>query len=145
MHADSVVFRLHKGQATIEAYKDGRNTADGFEARHNIYARATLRDYSADHYYVEPADLPRFNGFVIKHSGVRFNDDLRTLIGRLGIGDTVTLAWTRGNNNENNRGIGWSRDELRLIIAKPKGKTESYLVDVNVGPDNSARMITLAR
>lgn len=54
-------------------------------------------------------------------------------------GDELQIHWIRGNNHEKLREIEWARDELQLLIRR--GKTVStYLLDVYVGPDNTARM-----
>lgn len=136
--ADSVVFRLYQGQATIEAILRGRGTSTGFDQTHYVFASTSVRDYSAETYCVEAEG---YTGFVMFHCGVGHNDRLATLVDALAIGSTVRLAWVRGNDNENNRSIGWVRDELSLIVTSAKGKVSTFLVDVQVGPDNTARMV----
>lgn len=140
-HADSVVFRLYKGQATVEATLRGDRSTCGFDQTHSVYADASVRDYSASHYAV---GTEGYTGFVMFHSGVAYNDTLATLVDAMAVGSTLRLEWTRGNDNENNRQVGWVRDELRLVVTGAKGKTQSFLVDVQVGPDNTARMVKIA-
>lgn len=143
-HADSVLFRMHRGQATVEAVKRGENTHDGFEQKHTIFCAGTVtayqRDASVDHGFTTDC----YSAFHSRQSA-QFDPTLRTLLDRIRLGDTLTLAWTRGNDSENTRSIGWHRDELRLVITSDKGKREVYLVAVEVGPDNSARMVQRSR
>ncbi len=139
--ADSVVFRLYQGQATIEANLDAARSSTGFDEMHTIHCSASVLDYSAEGSTVrEPAD---YQGFHMEHSGVKYNDDLRSIVSRIAVGDSVRLAW-QVNSSGNLRESGWVRDELRLVLTNDKGKHETYIVDVQVGPDNTARMIKYA-
>jgi hypothetical protein len=151
-HADKIIFRLYEDSCTIECVKDGEHTSDGFEQTHTIYCDVKITDYSASHSWVEPERLRNYTGFHMEHTGVSFNDDLRTLVDMIPIGGRLTLSWTRGNDNESNREIGWVRDELRLIVhhpgrevaGQPQRKPRqpwSFIVEIRVGPDNTARMV----
>lgn len=139
--ADSVVFRLYQGQATVEGTLRGDKTSSGYDQTHTVFAETSVRDYSAEHYAV---GAEGYTGFVMFHSGVAYNAVLSTLVDAMALGSTLRLEWTRGNDNENNRQVGWVRDELRLVVTSPKGKVSTHLVDVQVGPDNTARMVKRA-
>jgi hypothetical protein len=139
--ADSVVFRLYQGQATVEANLRGDRTSNGFDQKHTVFAETSVRDYSAEHYAV---GAEGYTGFVMFHSGVRYNPVLDTLVEAMAPGSMLRLEWTRGNDNENNRQVGWVRDELRMVVISAKGKVSTFLVDVQVGPDNTARMVKRA-
>lgn len=139
-HADKVIFRLTKdGTSWLEATRDAQHTADGFEQTIRIPVATNLQDFGAEHYSV---DADGYTGFHMS-SSAQYDDHTRTLVhGVLRTGDEVTLRWVRGNNNEAGRGIGWHRDELRLVIQRGSLKRrQSHLVAVYVGPDNTARMI----
>lgn len=139
-NADSVVFRLYNGQATIEANRDARNTPDGFDAKSVIYAGGSLvMDYTNDR-----TGSTGFAAFHMEHSGPRYDVDLATLVGRIAKGDTLQLRWVRGNDSDLTRSLGIVRDELRLRIVKPSGREESYLVTSSATLDNSARMVRRA-
>lgn len=148
--ADSVVFRLYQGQATIEANRDARNSPDGFDAKSVIYAGGErVSDYTRTGDNDGYAMGNRRNGgrgyaaFHMEHSGPKYSRDLATLISRLAVGNTVKLEWVRGNDSELTREAGIVRDELRLVIVKGK-REESYLVESSATLDNSARMVRLA-
>ena len=144
-HADSVVFRLWKGQATIEAIRDGRDTADGFDAKHILYVGAAhVADY---HPGVSPEPGQRhWAGFHMEH---HFNAKTRTLMDRLVVGGRVELHWVRNNTTEVVTEAGLVRDELYLHVLDRPGKTGTparpavYLVTFYVGYDNTARLIRL--
>lgn len=139
--ADSVVFRLYQGQATVEGIQRGDRTTSGFDQTHTVFAETSVRDFGAASYCV---GAEGYTGFVMFHSGAAYNATLATLIDAMAVGSTLRLEWTRGNDNENNRQVGWVRDELHLVVTSAKGKASTFLVDVQVGPDNTARMVKTA-
>jgi hypothetical protein len=140
MSADSIVFRLRDGQSTIEAHRDGSRTADGFDGMHAVYCETWVSDYARSEAGTKASG---YAGFYMKHTGARYDDVLRTVVDLLSTGVTVRLTWTAANNNQNNREIGWVRDELRLTTVAPDGKrTRTFLIAVQVGPNDTARMIT---
>lgn len=139
---EMVTFHLYNGQGSIHIHKDGARAADGFDQLHAIYTESTIHDYTPDTSYAFREDASNYGAF---HSDMAYSDTYRTLIARIRIGDTLRLMWTMANDNDNNRAIGWHRDELRLRITHKNGNVESYLVGVSVGPDNSARMCKVAR
>lgn len=148
-HADSIVFRLYKGQATIEANLDAQRSPTGFEQKHLIYVGgAHVTDYSREHSYVPEKEWHRYSGFHMEHSGVRYNHPLRTLVDRLRIGGTASLHWIRGNSSPLTIEAGLVVDVLYLHITQPPMKaatkppvTDVYMVDYSVSQDNSARMV----
>lgn len=67
----------------------------------------------------------------------------KTIVRAIHIGDTIQLEWLRGNNSQAIEMAGCVRDELRLKIMWDGKPRASFLVDVYVGPDNTARMVRL--
>lgn len=68
----------------------------------------------------------------------------RTIARAMRPGDQVRLDWMAGNDSPVMNDAGYHRDELRLILAGPDGKNvRTFLVDVYVGPDNTARMVRM--
>lgn len=66
----------------------------------------------------------------------------RTIAGVMRPGDSVHLSWIADNNCGNTREVGFHHDELRLLLTGPEGKNRrTFLARVEVGPDNTARMV----
>lgn len=141
-HADTIVFRLNDGQATIEASIDARNSRDGFEHTSVSYVAHDVTDYERGRSDV-PMSERRYSGFVYMGSA-KFDQVTQTLLTRIAKGDTVTLAWRYGNGVPVLRDVGYRTDDLRVLITKPSGRVETYLVESSTGPDNSARMVKRA-
>lgn len=144
LNADSITFHLRDGQGSIRAHRRGERTSSGFDEFHEIYTTTTMRDYDKDAGTSGTRELTAYAAFHMEYSP-QYDLPCRSLLARIRTGDTLQLRWTRSNNNENNRNIGWERDELHLGIHHAKGRDEEYLVDVQVGPDNTARMVTRRR
>lgn len=140
LNADSITFHLSEGQGRIRAHRRGEHTSTGFDQYHEIFTDTRVMDYDQDAGTSGTKGLESYSGFHMEHSS-QYSLQVRTLLHRIRIGDTLQLRWTRSNNNDNNRRIGWERDELYLGIHHTKGRDEEYLVAVSVGPDNTARMV----
>lgn len=139
-HADSITFHLSEGQGFIRAHRRSEHTATGFDEQVSIYTETRVQNYQRDDAPPPDQENP-YNAFHMEHGAPRYDITALTLVRRLRKGDTLLLTWVRGNDNDNNRHIGWHRDELYLGIQHTTGKGEQYLVAVQVGPDNSARMV----
>lgn len=133
--ADSLVFQYTDGQGVIRACKSGDRAADGFDGERRIHTDAAVTDYDR-----EPGADRRYAAFHMDHSS-QVRRETRTLVGRIGIGDTLSLLWTRSNDCDALRAVGYHQDQLSLSIRKPSGTVQTYLVAVSVGPDNTARMV----
>lgn len=143
-NADRVVFRLYKGQATVEAIMDASNprNSTGFEQQVIIYAGGvSVHDYAREHTHVPADEGHRYSGFEMFHSA-QYSPQSVTLLGRIRTGATLRLYWVRANNNEILNDKGLVQDQLSLVI-EHNNKRETYLVAVRVGYDNSARMVKL--
>lgn len=143
-HADSIVFRLYQGQATIEANLDARRSKTGFDEKVTINCGAArVNDLGREHTYVPEDEYHRYSGFEMA-SGI-YNQAIRTLVDRISIGGTLTLLWTRSDNNDITREARIAVDHLHLQIRTPKNPNypDCYLVRTFVGRDNSARMVKL--
>ena len=75
----------------------------------------------------------------------RQNDEWLTIAGAMRPGDQIQLEWTAGNDSPVMNAVGYHRDELRLKLANADGgNIRFFLVAVQVGPDNTARMVRQA-
>lgn len=136
---ESTTFHLHEGQGRIKVW--GRDAVGGSYPALVVETDSTVVDYSREASWTDQEALRGYSAFHSESSGPKYNQDLATLWSRLRPGDALSLRWVRSNDNDNNRRIGWHRDELHLVINHKSGTVESYLVDVSVGPDNTARMV----
>jgi hypothetical protein len=149
-HADSIVFRQYNGQGTMEAIKDGSHTPDGFEQKHYVYVECGIADYGNDGSLTEDGYVrltPETATCFHMENTPQYDQAVTTILRRLGTGDTLRLVWTRDNNSEIIRNAGLHVDSVKLEVSKkgdPK-RRETYLVDVAVTYDNSARMIRQGR
>jgi hypothetical protein len=134
--ADSLAFHhLPNRQGEIVLRKRAESTTSGFEEQVSIFTDSYVGDYSRHEIG------QRYTGF---HLAYGYNDLMRTLVGRLQVGDTLGLVWRRDNNNDILRDAGLHGDEVMLVITKKTGKKETYLLDSSVYRDNSARAIKIA-
>jgi len=69
---------------------------------------------------------------------------VQTLVRQLREGSAFALVWTRGNQSPVLDDAGMVRDELRIRITRG-AKSETFIVAIEVGKDNTARMIRGAR
>lgn len=144
-NADSIVFRLYQGQATIEANRDARHSSTGYDEKVTIHCGgARVNDCGRDHTYVPEDEQHRYSGFEMASSGI-YDQKIRTLVDRISIGGTCTLLWTRSDNNMITLEKGIAVDHLLLQIRTPKKPNypDVYLVRTFVGLDNSARMVKI--
>ena len=56
-------------------------------------------------------------------------------------GDEIGLRFIANNGSDNTRGVGWVRDECYLRIVRKERIVAEYMIDVYVGPNNSARIV----
>lgn len=71
----------------------------------------------------------------------RLDDVWCSIAGWLRVGDVVTLHWRADNNSAYLADVGLHRDEVRISVGRGR-RTWTFLLDVAVGLDNPARMIT---
>jgi len=155
-NADSVTFHHFDGRSLIRAHirwiRDSTpvytaaqqrmypspDQHNGRERSREIATDAKLHGYKADGCDAwHGGDSPKASAFHMEFS---MTAELRTIAELLHADDILTLEWTANNDNENNKSVGWHRDELRLIVRRG-ARVMTFLIDVYVGPDNSARMI----
>lgn len=73
-------------------------------------------------------------------SMIRFAPQVRTALGAIRAGDSIGVRFVLGNNSQNTDDAGWVRDECSLRVTRKGKLVGEYLMDVYVGPNNSARM-----
>lgn len=85
----------------------------------------------------------RPNSSAFAHRGTaQYNDVWKTIAAIISAGSTITLEWTADNNTENISQVGFHADELRIKVNRGK-QTYVFLLEYQVGPDNTARMIRM--
>lgn len=114
-------------------FPDTRNHARDRErtmvcgARMTAYGDGDVR-YGSDHYTAfHYEQFPRMSEWA-------------SIAATMRVGDTVTLQWVASNNSEVTRSAGFVRDELRVSFGSAN-RARTFLIDVQVGPRNSARMV----
>lgn len=138
--ADSISFHLTEGQGYIRAHRRGEHSSSGFDEYHTIFVDTRMQDYGDTDGLRTMGELTEYTAFHYEMSA-KFDLVVQTLLRRIRVGDTLQLRWVASNNNNVNRDVGWHRDEVYLGIHHQKGKDEEYLLGVQVGPNNSARMV----
>lgn len=68
------------------------------------------------------------------------DEQWRAVVAMLRVGDEVSLRFVAANDSDNDRNVGWHRDECYLVVERGANKW-SFLIGVQVGPDNTARMV----
>lgn len=69
-----------------------------------------------------------------------YRETLQTVLHFLRAGDTLTLGWIRDNHSDYTREAGIHHDQFYLNVSRGK-KNYSFLLDVSITPNNSARMV----
>ena len=135
-HADTICFDHHRdGTGAIRAILSADRSETGFEQTHTIPVVSRVENYSRGH------DGPVTGFAMLNHS--RYDRLAQTLIRHMRSGKRVHLHWTAGNASPILDHAGLVRDELRIQIGDDT-KADEYLVAVQVGLDNTARMVKRA-
>ena len=153
--ARSVTFTHYQGRAFVRAYMEVSGEPAVFTRREQILfphgdstreryreipVSSTIMGYAkgGGSWSVEDDDARATAFYMIM--AARFAPTWVTIASLLTAGETVSLRWLADNNTEALEDAGLHYD--RLIVAVKKGKrVRKFLVDVQVSPDNSARMI----
>lgn len=157
--ADRVVFQtLDNGESAIRAIVDRGMLTDTpiYSAREQrlfpeterysrdrertIRVRATGYGYGDATHNMGGWSGGKFSAFHMHHHA-RMTEEWCTLADLMRVGDTVTLRWVANNGNGNTKDAGLVVDELRLTLNLHGKRERTFLVDVSVGRDDSARMI----
>lgn len=149
---DSWSFSTHDGLSTVRAYL--RPSPDGiitvreqrlFNQKHDVLGWR-FRDIRVLGYRAEDFDGPG-TGEITAYADVSFRSgEWLTIANHIRPGESLFFYWVRGNNNVNLSDAGLVRDELRMQVGKQsESKSRTYLVAVQVGPDNTARMVKRVR
>lgn len=151
--ADSVTFHRTKGEAYLRACLDRHidDTTKALRALFPVFRDERNRDRRIEatdgiggydgnrRWWVADDDVEVRCFYMLHHADM--STEWQTIAAQLRPGDTLRLRWLAGNDNENLERAGMHRDELRLMVTDSRGKGRAYLVAIEVGPDNSARMI----
>jgi hypothetical protein len=145
--AESVHFHTHEGRSWIvvelQNYGSGRiYTASeqrlfpdvrryaGERSRKIAVATQRLEDYSG-----RTGDYHAFATWCPKEVWL-------TIVAALRPHDRLGFLWVASNNSENMRAVGYHHDQFRLSASDPDRKNHRHwIVQDQVGPDNSARMV----
>ena len=150
--ADSICFD-HGAESGIRAIKRGKAPFRQ-DITYTIRCRSSVRIHD------DSLDYGQRNGdgaqcFAMIHSA-QYDEQWRTIVDLLHVGDTLTLAWVGGDNNgyvtrsrvTEKESDGYSpglgeklyHDKLFLIAMRGKRKLSFYVAD-SICPNNTARMI----
>lgn len=141
-HADAVLTRAH-----VKALRDldvtFHTTREGAYLRcwspdRDGSVQVPVREATVDDYRKQVGTLG-YSCFAMLIS--RFDPDWQTIARTITPGCTLSLRWTAHNQSPVLDDAGLVRDEVRIRVEKPNGKAHQFLVAVQVGPDNSARMV----
>jgi hypothetical protein len=135
--ATTVTFH-HTGEGIgqLRAHLRADDSSTGFDQVRVIDVSSRVITYQHNDPATEPAQAYYYLGYP------RTSALWQTILTRLQSGQAVALEWTRGNDTDNYRSVGFHADELRLSVGRSNGRAEHFLIGYQVGPDNSARMIT---
>lgn len=110
------------------AYDTGRERTIACDARLTAYADDDVRrasgQFTAFHYEQFAQSSPEW----------------QSIAATIRVGDELTLLWVASNNGEVTNRVGHVRDELRIAFGSG-ARARTFLVDVQVGPRNTARMV----
>lgn len=151
-NADAVSFSTYQGANTVRVYlrDSGRNRV--FTVREQAVFNGHRDDLRDDRYReirvlgMRCEDYGKSRGDEITAYSMLMHADMsqewQTIAAAIRPGESLFFRWVRDNNNQVHDAAGLHRDEFRLVVGKQgDAKSRSYLVDVQVGPDNTARMV----
>lgn len=150
--ADTVTFHTYQGENYVRAYlrDTGRNrvftvreqevfNGDRTDARDDRYRNIRVLGMRVEDY--GPGGGPEITAYAaVMHADM--SQEWRTIAAAIRPGESLYFRWVRDNNNQHYKEAQLHRDEFRLVVGRQgDAKSRSYLVEVSVGPDNSARMV----
>lgn len=155
--ADSIVFRMHKGVATIEAGLEGGwgeepriftptqqrtfpTTDTGSRERIRVVTvQGVITSYDRDETRRPTGD--EGVAFEMIHSA-QYSDVWQTVVSLLRVGDALTLHFVAdGDTTDYLRKAGLHGDRLDLVVRRGEGRPMTFTLDSRVCPANTARMI----
>ncbi len=71
----------------------------------------------------------------------RSSTNTKSVLRLLKVGDKIGVHFVGSNNSDNMRAVHYHRDECYLRIERGGNPWGEFLMDVMVGPDNTARMV----
>ena len=150
-----IVVGLRAHTERLETPRNGREFYDArvYTAREQVlypdvdrYSHGRSRDITADSarlaHYGERTRGDDWQGFASMYT----SGERHTVANNLKVGDSLQFEWTASNNSQVNEQNGTHTDMFRLLVFRP-GKdgvprqVGTYLLVVQTGPDNSARMV----
>lgn len=157
--ADRVHYHTHAGRSYVVAELDGgysdrprvfsRKEQELFPIVDKFGGRDRSREIDADHGHTTLSDYSGRTGDFSGYAGpyAHGTEMIRTVARQLREGDSLVFSWVASNNNENVKALGWVRDEFQLRTGRFPQEGERtrpanwYLIEVYVGPDNTARLV----
>lgn len=152
--ADTVSFHTFRGENYVRAYL--RDHGDRVftvreqavfnghrdDRRDDRYREVRVLGMRCEDYGTDRGD--KITGYsYLMHADM--SQEWRTIAAAIRPGESLYFRWVRDNNNQVHESLGLHRDEFRLVVGKQgEAKSRAYLVDVQVGPDNTARMVKRA-
>lgn len=131
--ADYLVFQYQDGESIIRVGKVDKRTRKNEEL--------VIIDCGTILYNPRSEKEGEIIKAVHLESDVKYNQHIKTIISRIKKDDVLILKWRANNNSDLLSQAGLYRDELYLIISRPNGKKEEYLIAVTITSNNLAKMI----
>jgi len=142
-HADVAVFRVHNGVALIEVTLNGPSFGE-----RRIYTRAEqmlfpLNAFDDRSRVVEvEGTLGHTANAVTVITASRFCREWTTIVNLLHPRDRVSLRFTADLHTTSYLSEhGLHADTLHIVVHRGRNTEMTFLLDVRVSPDNSARMV----
>jgi hypothetical protein len=130
---------------SVSLERDGAERTVAQLAKSEVWSRSYVGAYSIDYDRVVECDLAaRISSYVgtaqSAYCPIYSDGAWSTIVSLLRVGDELGLRFVGANDSENMRSVRYHRDECYLIVKRGE-KHMTFLVDVQVGPNNTARMV----
>lgn len=152
-----VFFADSEGRAKIRAILEKNDPADFSAVEARIFrnvrwedGKERVREFRVNGYarntsglmgYASPLDGKRLIGSYYEMSG-RYSPSWQTIARTVKPGQAIELTFLADHSrNENIRKVNYHADDFLIRVHDREGRIKQFLIDVCVGPHDSARMI----
>ncbi len=138
--ADRVLFTVKEGEGWITLIRQTGNEWDE-EIRQTIGVDVSVKSYEEGYRgsYIEIIEA-----FEMLHTP-RLDDEWSTVVDLVRMGDRLSFHYVVNNVSDSMREIGWTRDELSIMIHRPSKRGEKRytfrIASVVVPRHSTARMV----
>lgn len=145
--ATSLSFRGYPGESRISAFLDEADEPRSGDPKRRIFPDTSFTGARVRHVFVEGSvdtyrsDMAATSGVTSITSG-RYNREWATVASLLKAGDTLALRFVGDRfGNQVTRAARLYPDTLSLEVTRRTGERLTFLLAVQVSPDNSAKMV----